>query len=93
MRCPLIGKTGGRWGNSRSPVPVYFWVCPVAAPTVIFGAERSILTTGASKEKLMSVALELIMLVDFFGNTFRVWLSGLLGNVRVDMSSVVLKLA
>ena len=43
----------------------------------------------------MHVAPELTMPVDFVGSTLfcRVWLSGLLGNVRVDMSRVGLKLA
>ena len=43
----------------------------------------------------MSVNLESTIPVDFVGsaNFCRVWLSGLLGNVRVDMSRVVLKLA
>ena len=43
----------------------------------------------------MSVAPELTMPVAFFGSTlcFRVWLSGLLVNVKVDMSRVGLKLA
>ena len=51
MRCPLIGGTDGRWGNSKSPVPVDFWVCPVAVPTLTFGSESSMLTIGASVEK------------------------------------------
>ena len=51
MRFPLIGNPDGRWGNSRSPVPVDYWVCPVAVPTMTFGAARYMLTTGASMEK------------------------------------------
>ena len=51
MRCPLIGNPDGIWGKFRSPVPVNCWVCPVAVPTVTFGAARSMLTTGASMEK------------------------------------------
>ena len=51
MSCPLIGKPNGRWGKSKSPVPVYCWVFPVAVPTLTFGAERSMLTTGVSAEK------------------------------------------
>ena len=51
MRCPLIGKTDGIWVKFRSPVPVDCRVCPIAVSTVIFGAARSMLTTGASMEK------------------------------------------
>ena len=51
MRCPLIGNPDGIWGKSKSPVPVYCWVFPVAVPTLTFGAERSMLTTGVSAEK------------------------------------------
>ena len=51
MRCPLIVNTYGRWGKSKYPVPVDCWVCPVAVPTLTFGAERSMLTIGASAEK------------------------------------------
>ena len=50
MRCPLIGNPNGRWGKSKSPVSVDCWVCPVAVPTVTFGAEKSMLTIGASVE-------------------------------------------
>ena len=43
----------------------------------------------------MSVAPDSTMPVDFVGSTLccRVWLSGLLGNFRVDMSSVGIKLS
>ena len=61
MRCPLIGNYDGRWGKSNSPVPVDFWVCPVAVPTLNFGAERSMLTIGASAEKQMYVDPESTM--------------------------------
>ena len=50
-RCPLIGNPNGRWGKSKSAAPVDCWVCPVAVPTLTFGAERSMLTIGASAEK------------------------------------------
>ena len=85
MRDPLIGNLNGRWGKSKSPVPVDCWVYPVAVPTLTFGAERYMLTTGASVEEYMSVAPELTMPVAF--------VSGLLGNVSVDMSRMGLKLA
>ena len=85
MRCPLIGNPNGRWGKYKSPVSVDCWVCPVAMPTFTFGAARSMLTTGASMEKYMSVAPESTMTVAF--------VSGLLGNFSVDMSMVGLKLA
>ena len=37
MSCPLIVNPDGRWGKSKSPVPVDFWICPVAVPTLTFG--------------------------------------------------------
>ena len=85
MSCPLIGNPEGIWGKSKSPVPVYCWVFPVAVPTLTFGDKRSMLTIGESVEKYMSVSPESTMPVDF--------LSGLLGIVSVDMSRVGLKLA
>ena len=52
MRCPFIENPDGKWGKStRSPVPVDFWVYPVAVPTATFGAARYMLTTGASMAK------------------------------------------
>ena len=51
MRFPLIGNPDGVWGKSKCPVPVDCWVFPVAVPTLTFGAERSMLTLGASAEK------------------------------------------
>ena len=95
MGCPLIGNPDGRWGNSRSPVPVDFCFCPVAVPTLTFGVARYVLTTGSSMEKYMSVAPDSTMPVAFVGSTIccRVWLYGLIFNVRLDMSRVVLKLA
>ena len=50
-RCPLIGNPNGMWSKSKSHVPVYCWVCPVAAPALNFGAERYMLTIGAYVEK------------------------------------------
>ena len=46
LRCPLIGNPDGRWGKSKSPVPVDCWVFAVAVSTLTLGAERSMLTTG-----------------------------------------------
>ena len=51
MRCPLIGNPDGRWGKSKFPVPVDYWVFPVSVPTLAFGAARYMLNTGASVEK------------------------------------------
>ena len=51
MRCPLIENSDGRWGKFKSPVPVDCWVCPVAVPTLNVGAERLMLTMGASAAK------------------------------------------
>ena len=85
MMYPFIGNPDGIWGKSKSPVPVDCWVCPVAVPTLTFGAERSMLTIGAYVEKFISVAPELTMPV--------AGVSGLLGIVSVDMYRVGLKLA
>ena len=41
----------GKLGDISSPVPAELYVFPVAVPTVTFGAERSMLTMGASAEK------------------------------------------
>ena len=82
MRCPLIGNPGGRWGKFKSPVPVYCWVCPVAVPTLTFGAERLMLTMGASVANYMSVAPDSTMHVAV--------MSGLLGK---NLSRVGLNLA
>ena len=51
MICPVTGNPEGSWERFNSPVPVEFWDWPVAVPTVNFGAERSMLTMGASAEK------------------------------------------
>ena len=51
INCTLSGNPGGRWGKARPLVPVDCWVCPVAVPTVTFGATLSMLTTGASVAK------------------------------------------
>ena len=51
MICPVTGNPEGIFGRFNSPVPVDCWDCPVAVPTVNFGAERSMLTMGASAEK------------------------------------------
>ena len=50
MRCTLIGNPDGRWVKSKSPVPVDCWACPIYVPTLIFGTERSMLTTWVSVE-------------------------------------------
>ena len=51
MICPVTGNPEGSFGIFNSPVPVEFCDWPVYVPTVNFGAERSILTIGASAEK------------------------------------------
>ena len=48
MICPVNGNPEGSLGKFNSPVPVDCWDCPVAVPTLDFGAERSMLTMGAS---------------------------------------------
>ena len=47
---PVTGNPEGSFGRFNSPVSVEFLDWPVAVPTVTFGAERSILTIGASEE-------------------------------------------
>ena len=69
IRCPLSGNPGGRWGKARYLVPVDCWVFPVDAPTVYFGAARSMLTTGAYVEKYMLVAPDSTMHVALVGIT------------------------
>ena len=49
--CPVIGNYDGSWGKFKSLVPVDFCDCPVAVPTLTFGAERLTLTMGASAAK------------------------------------------
>ena len=93
----MIGNYDGRWGKARLHVPADFWVCPVAVPTVTFGAVRSMLTTGASVAKYMSVAPESTMPVAFIESArcWCVWLDLTLlmfGKVKVAMSRVGLKL-
>ena len=63
--------------------------------TVTFGAARSMLNTGSSMEKYMSMTPDFTIPVAFVESKIccRVWLSGLIGNVRVGMSRVGLKLA
>ena len=51
MMCPVTGNPEGSFGRFKSPVPAEFCDWPVAVPTVTFGAERSMLTMGASAEK------------------------------------------
>ena len=51
MICPVNGNPKGNFGIFNTPVPVEFWYWPVAVQTVTFGAERLILTIGASAEE------------------------------------------
>ena len=81
----MTGNPDGRWGKYKFPVPVDFWVCFVAVNILTFVTERSMLTTGSSVEKYMSVSTESIMPVSFE--------SVLLGTVSMDMSRLGLKLA
>ena len=50
MICPVTWNTEGSFGRFKSPVPVELCDWTVAVPTVTFGAERSMLTMGASAE-------------------------------------------
>ena len=45
----------------NSTVPAGLCVCPVDVPTFTLGAERSMMTMGASSEKYISVSPESIM--------------------------------
>ena len=49
--CPVIGNPDGSWGKFKPPVPVDCCDWPVAVPTLTFGAERLMLTMGASAVK------------------------------------------
>ena len=57
----MIGNPEGSWDKFKSPVPMNCCDCPVAVPTLTFGAERLTLTMGASAEKEISVAPESTM--------------------------------
>ena len=48
---PVFGNPDGIWGKFKSPVPVDFFVWPVAVPTLTVGAERLTLTMGESAAK------------------------------------------
>ena len=65
IRFPLIGNSDGRWGEPRLPVPWDCWVCPVALPTVTYGAARSMLTTGTTVAKQMLMMPESTIPVAF----------------------------
>ena len=59
----MIGNPDGSWGKFKSPVPVNCCVWPVVVPTLTFGAEGLMLTTGASAAKYMYVDMVSTMLV------------------------------
>ena len=61
MIFPVTGNPEGSLGKFNSPVPMDCWDWPVAVLTVTFGAERLMLTMGASLEKYISVAPESTM--------------------------------
>ena len=97
IRCPFIGNSNGGWGKARLPVSVDCCVCPIAVPTVTFGASRYMFTTGASVAKYMLAVPESTMPVAFVGSArcWRLWLALtllMLGKVKVAMSRVGLKL-
>ena len=66
---PFVGKLAGREGRFNSAVPVDRWTCPVAVPTLNFGAVESKLRRGASFAKYMLLAPESTTAVDVFANT------------------------
>ena len=66
MRCPLVINSDRRLGKAKLLVPADCCVYPVDVPTATLGAARSMLNTGASTEKYMSVAPESTMPVEFF---------------------------
>ena len=58
MTWPVLGKVVGSMGVFNSDVPVDFWTCPVAVPTLIFGAARLKLIRGAAGAKYRLLAPE-----------------------------------
>ena len=66
MRCPLVGNSDEIWGKDKFPVPADCCVFPVAVRNATLGAERSMLTSGASAEKYMLAALDSTMHVALF---------------------------
>ena len=66
MRCPLVINSDRRLGKAKLLVPADCCVYPVDVPTATLGAARSMLNTGASTEKYMSVAPESTMPVVLF---------------------------
>ena len=73
IMCPLIGNSDGRWCKANLPVLADCCVCPVSVPTVTLDAARSMLPTGASVAKYMSVAIESTTPLAFVGSArFRI---------------------
>ena len=73
MRCSLVGNSDRRWGKSKLTVPADCCGLTVVVPTVTLGAARSMLNTGESAAKYMSVAPESTMPVALFQNArFRI---------------------
>ena len=81
---PCVGKLAGREERFSSAVPVDRWTCPVAVPTLTFGAVESKLRRDASFAKYMLLAPESTTAVDAFATTAAayVWMGvGLAGKV------------
>ena len=76
---PFVGKLAGREGRFSSTVPVDRWTCPVAVPTLTFGAVESTLRRGVSFAKYMLLAPESTTAVDVFATTADtyVWMWGI----------------
>ena len=55
MTWPVLGKVAGSIGISNSAVPVNGWTCPVAVPTLIFGAAglKLMWVAGGAKYRLL----------------------------------------
>ena len=58
MTWPVLGKVAGSIGIFSSAVPVDCWTCPVAVPTLIFGATGLKLMWGAAGPKYRLLAPE-----------------------------------
>ena len=75
---PVVGKFSGREGRFNSAVPVDCWTCPVAVPTLTFGAVGLKLIWGASFAKYMLLAPESTTDVYVYFNTAAAydWMGG-----------------
>ena len=73
---PFVGKFAGREGRLSSDVPVDRCTCPVAVPTLTFGADESKLQIAASFAKYMLLAPESTTAVNVFATTAAAYVMG-----------------